>query len=97
MTRRCQRLASPGCKCSTWAKLKFSPLAARWVAAQEWHPKQNGEFLTDGSYALRLPYSDDRELVMDILRYGPDVEVLEPEALRKRVAGLLAEAANLYR
>ena len=29
-----------------------------------------------------MPYSDDRELVMDILKYGPDVEVLEPEALR---------------
>lgn len=26
----------------TWAKLKFSPLAARWVATQQWHSKQKG-------------------------------------------------------
>ena len=24
----------------TWAKLRFSPVAARWVAAESWHPKQ---------------------------------------------------------
>ena len=80
-----------------WAKLKFSPLAARWVATQNWHSKQKGELGKDGSYCLSLPYSDDRELVMDILKYGPDVEVLEPEALRKRVAGQLGAAAKLYR
>ena len=80
-----------------WAKLKFSPLAARWVATQNWHSKQKGELEKDGSYCLSLPYSDDRELVMDILKYGPDVEVLEPEALRKRVAGQLGAAAKLYR
>lgn len=80
-----------------WAKLRFSPLAARWVATQAWHSKQNGIFEEGGTYCLSLPYSDDRELVMDILKYGPDVEVLEPEALRKRVADKLAAAAKQYR
>lgn len=46
---------------------------------------------------LEIPYSDDRELLMDILRHGADVEVLEPPQLRKRVAEALAEAARLYR
>ena len=81
----------------TWAKLRFSPLAARWVASQDWHPKQKGAFDKDGSYCLSIPYANDRELVMDILKYGPDVEVLEPAALRKRVAGQLAAAVKLYR
>ena len=81
----------------TWAKLKFSPLAARWVAAQNWHSKQKGEFAEDGSYCLSLPYSDDHELVMDILKYGPDAEVLEPAALRKRVREQLGAAARQYR
>ena len=34
---------------------------------------------------------------MDILKYGPDVEVLEPAALRKRVAEQLSRALALYR
>lgn len=69
----------------------------RRVASQDWHPKQKGEVDKDGSYCLSLPYADDRELVMDILKYGPDVEVLEPEALRKRVADQLGAAVKLYR
>jgi predicted DNA-binding transcriptional regulator YafY len=80
----------------TWAKLRFSPLAARWVATQSWHSKQKGKLEADGSYVLEIPYSDDRELLMDILRYGPDVEVLQPPALRRRVAEQLAAALKKY-
>jgi predicted DNA-binding transcriptional regulator YafY len=46
---------------------------------------------------LELPYADDRELLMDVLRHGADVEVLEPASLRKRVASALAGAARAYR
>lgn len=80
-----------------WAKLRFSPLAARWVAAQTWHSKQRSAFEPDGSYLLEIPYADDRELVMDILKFGPDVEVLAPEALRARVVERLEAAARRYR
>ena len=59
-----------------WAQLRFSPERARWVAAETWHPKQHGRFEADGSYLLELPYADPRELVMDILRHVPEVEVL---------------------
>ncbi|HWQ40381.1 MAG TPA: WYL domain-containing protein, partial [Burkholderiales bacterium] len=41
--------------------------------------------------------ADDRELVMDILKFGPDVEVLAPDALRARVAERLEAAARRYR
>jgi len=80
-----------------WAKLRFSPLAARWVSVQTWHSKQRSAFEPDGSYVLEIPYADDRELVMDILKFGPDVEVLGPEALRRRVAERLEAAARRYR
>jgi len=68
-----------------WAELRFTPLAARWVAAETWHREQEGHFDADGHYRLRLPYADPTELVMDILRHLPEVEVLAPEALRKAV------------
>src|SRR5256714_1170234 len=68
-----------------WATLKFTPEAARWVSAQSWHPKQRVRVEKDGSYVLELPYADDRELVMEILKYGADVEVIAPPALRDKV------------
>ena len=79
------------------AKLRFSAQRARWVAQETWHPQQRGLREPDGRWVLELPYASDPELVMDILRYGPDVEVLEPPELREAVARRLAEAARLYR
>jgi predicted DNA-binding transcriptional regulator YafY len=69
----------------TWAQLRFSPERARWIAAEQWHPKQRSRMEPDGSCILELPYSDSRELVMDILRHGADVEVLAPASLREEV------------
>ncbi len=78
------------------AVLRFTPGCARWVAEEQWHPAQRGRFLADGRYELRLPYADTRELVMDILKYGPDVEVVAPAGLRREVAARLAAAARQY-
>lgn len=79
-----------------WATLKFTAQAARWVAVQIWHPKQRARVEKDGSYVLEIPYADDRELVMEILKYGADVEVVKPVALRKRVGDAIREAARRY-
>ena len=79
-----------------WAKLRFTPERARWVAHEQWHPRQKGTQEADGSYLLEIPYADDRELMMDILKYGPDVEVLGPASLRKRVQDLLSQASQRY-
>lgn len=79
------------------AKLRFSPRAARWVADESWHPKQRGRREPEGTYLLEFPYSDDRELVMDLMRHGADVEVLAPKALRDKVARAHADAARVYR
>ncbi len=78
------------------AHLRFTPEAARWVADEQWHPQQQGTILPDGGYELHIPYSDPRELIMDILKYGPDVEVLGPEALRQTIREKLSAALNNY-
>jgi proteasome accessory factor C len=78
------------------AVLVFTAKRARWVAEEIWHPEQQCRWLEDGRYELRLPYSDDRELLMDILKYGSDVEVAEPEALRESVRNQLETAASQY-
>lgn len=78
------------------AVLRFTAARARWVAREQWHPEQRGRTEPDGTYVVEIPYSDDRELLLDILRYGSDVEVLEPPALRERVRAELAKAARQY-
>lgn len=84
-----------GAKTAT-ARLRFTPESARWVADEVWHSKQVGRIEADGSYLLELPYSNERELVMDLLRHGSGVEVLAPAALRARVTEELAAAAAQY-
>ncbi len=78
------------------AVLKFNPARAQYVSLERWHTKQTFKWLDDGSYVLEVPYSKDQELVMDVLRYGADVEVLAPPELRKRVAEQLCVAAKIY-
>lgn len=94
------------------ARLRFTPERARWVADEQWHPHQKGRFevqggtnvagggkpgATDGGhYILEVPYSDPRELIQDILKHGPDVEVLAPASLRVEVAERLGLAAQQY-
>ncbi|MFQ5633718.1 MAG: helix-turn-helix transcriptional regulator [Gammaproteobacteria bacterium] len=79
------------------AVLRFSPVRARWVARETWHSEQDGHFELDGAYLLTVPYSDPRELMMDIMKYGADVEVLAPASLRDMVGRELASSSELYR
>lgn len=78
------------------AVLRFDARRARWVAKERWHRDQEGRFLDDGSYELRVPYSNALELIMDVLKYGPDVEVIEPPELRDAVAERLRVASRIY-
>ncbi|MCX7273944.1 MAG: WYL domain-containing protein [Burkholderiales bacterium] len=83
-------------KATALAVLRFSADAARWVRAEVWHPQQSITELDDGGLELRIPFGAAQELEMDILRHGEQVEVLEPPALRDRIAGRLAAAARAY-
>ena len=78
------------------ASLKFTARRALWVALESWHPQQKSRVEKDGSYVLEFPYSDDRELVGDILRHGTEVEVVGPASLRRRVLEELRAAADRY-
>lgn len=79
-----------------WAKLRFSALQARWVEAEVWHLEQKVSHLDDGTLVLEVPYSDQRELLLDVLKFGPEVEVLEPPELREEVRSRLRRALSQY-
>jgi predicted DNA-binding transcriptional regulator YafY len=79
-----------------WATIVFNERAARWVADEHWHSQQQGRHLGDGRYELKVPYSNARELLMDVLHYGSDAEIVEPPALREQARSLLALALGNY-
>jgi predicted DNA-binding transcriptional regulator YafY len=85
-----------GGKPTAWATLKFTPARARWISKEVWHPLQKAHSEPDGSFVLQIPYSDDRELMGDILRFGADVEVLEPKELRSALHRHLLGALGRY-
>ena len=79
-----------------WAVLRFNVQAAQWASREEWHPAQQGRWLDDGAYEMRLPYVDATELLMDVLRQGPEVRVTAPPELVQAVRNRLREAGALY-
>ena len=78
------------------AKLLFTAKQAPWARSETWHRDQVGESTEDGSFLLTVPYSDPREIILEILRFGPDVKVLDPPELRQVVAERLRAAAKQY-
>lgn len=66
--------------------LRFMPEAGQRVAEEYWHASQRAETQPDGSVLFRLHVAVTPEFVSWVLYYGSQVEVLEPESLRKQVA-----------
>jgi predicted DNA-binding transcriptional regulator YafY len=52
--------------------------------------------MPDGRYELKVPYSNSRELLMDVLKYGPDAEIVSPLPLREEMKILLQLALSGY-
>ncbi len=78
------------------AVLRFDPTIARWVSKEQWHPQQQGEYDQQGYYLLTIPYSQDTELLMDILRYGENVEVIQPDMLRDKLIASIDSMRQVY-
>jgi predicted DNA-binding transcriptional regulator YafY len=66
------------------------------VAQEEWHPQQQIKPQADGSLRMRIPYSEPTELVMDVLRHGPNVRVVSPPELVELVRDQLKQTLAAY-
>ncbi len=78
-------------------KLLFCRLAAPYIETKPLHPKQETEILPDGRLLLKVRLIPNYELEQRILSYAEQVEVLEPESLRRSIAERLQNALNMYR
>lgn len=79
-----------------WARLQFGAEHAAEAAHLQWHSQQQGRVQQDGSYLLRVPYMDHRELMGDILRHGARCVVLGPASLRQALADEVAKMSTAY-
>lgn len=79
-----------------WATLQFSTERARWVARETWHRMQKTQTDSEGRLLLQVPFTDARELAMDILRHGSNVEVIGPPSLRRYIREELVQAVAAY-
>jgi predicted DNA-binding transcriptional regulator YafY len=79
-----------------WAKVVFQAQTAQWVSREEWHPEQRGRWLEDGLYELEVPYANETEIVMDILRHGEHARVCSPPSLARTVKERLTAASARY-
>lgn len=83
-------------KPSALAVLHFSEKAARWVQDEQWFPNGETRWLNNNIFELRIPYHNPTELIMEICRYGADVEVVEPAELRQQVLSILEKSIAKY-
>ena len=76
--------------------LRFAPSVASRVAETTWHPTQAAVRNADGSLTWRARVSGTFEIRPWILGWGADGEVLETEALRAEIGGIVHAAAARY-
>jgi len=76
--------------------LQFSPAVVSRVKESVWHPSQAIDDLEDGGCLLTVRVAEVREMIPWIRSWGPDVEVLEPPALRREIAADARRAAAVY-
>ena len=70
-------------------RVRYSPRIARWIAEREGETPD-----ADGSLTLEHPLADVAWAVRNVLQYGPDAEVLEPEDVREAVRAQLSALAD---
>jgi predicted DNA-binding transcriptional regulator YafY len=76
--------------------LRFTPERSRWIRGEVWHENQTEEVQDDGSLVRTISASHEAEIMMEILKHGSHVEVLEPEWLKEKVVGEMKDAVKMY-
>lgn len=76
--------------------IAFSEGVAGYIRERTWHPSQTFTTRSDGRLLLRLRVALTVELEQWVLGFGPDAEVMAPQAFVDRIGTLLREAAARY-
>ena len=77
-------------------RIRLSPLAARWVEEDPWHPEQVLDRETDGGAILSVQAAHDLEIIPRVLAFGAEAELLSPASSRKLIAETLTRLYAKY-
>lgn len=77
-------------------KLNFSPQVAEFISEVTWHPSQKLRHGNDGTLYAEYEVSGLDEIERWILGFGADVEVLEPEKLKKSIVNEIKKLEKIY-
>ena len=78
------------------AEILFTGTAADIVRHQHWHPKQSRTETKEG-LILRLPVTDDRELLMKVLQFGHHARILQPKKLQQKIQSEIEKMVDRYK
>jgi predicted DNA-binding transcriptional regulator YafY len=78
------------------AKLRFEPERARYIKKELWHPDQISSVDEAGYLIIEFDFNQDPELIMDILKHGSHVEVLEPKSLKEKIVEEMKKSLAQY-
>ena len=78
-------------------RIRLSPVAARWVTEDPWHPDQIVKHEQDGSVVLTVPAAHDLEVIPRVLALGAEAELLAPASCRKAIAATVKRLSARYR
>ncbi|MDX1567796.1 MAG: WYL domain-containing protein [Longimicrobiales bacterium] len=75
--------------------VRYSSRIARWIREKPWAGAvAESKELDDGSLLVRHRVADPRWIMSHVLQYGPDAEVLKPEAVRRRVRDVVEDVVG---
>ncbi len=74
--------------------LRFSDSRFPYVTSKPIHQSQ--KVVSENEHIISLEVIPTRELEQQILSFGPDVEVLEPDGFRRSIAKKISEASQIY-
>ena len=77
--------------------IRFTPYQAQWIKEHRWHSSQEIEEQKDGSVILKMRVGALDAVMHWVLRYGREVEVLEPLELRKMIKEELKMTKRFYK
>jgi predicted DNA-binding transcriptional regulator YafY len=79
-----------------WAKIRFDTKNISWIVREEWHSDQKSYFDNNGWFILEIPFSDTREILSEILKFGSNATIIEPEELRSSHINILKKSLENY-
>jgi proteasome accessory factor B len=76
--------------------LEFSKQQGNYIKTFPLHESQCIVEETDDTVLLEIFIHTTNDIIMELLKYGSDVEVVEPESLITKMKGSIKQMANLY-